>query len=142
MLVIDASVLLRAHRSDAPEHHSYRHWLQRVLEGDTAFAIPDVVMVEFLRLATHPRVFDPPTGLDVALDAAKSLREQPHFVNLEPGARHFQIFARLCHEAGVKGPLMLDAQLAALVIENGGELITTDRGFRRFPDLNFRHPLG
>jgi len=55
--------------------------------------------------------------------------------------RHWEIFARLCAEGGVKGNLVPDAYLAALAIESGCEWITTDRDFSRFKGLRWRHPL-
>ena len=141
MLLIDATVLLRAHRADAPAHNAYRHWLERVTSADSPFSTPDLVLTDFVRIVTNPRVFTPPTPLDVALSAADALRTQPTQVTLVPGPRHFGIFSRLCREAGAHGPLAADARLAALAIETGSELATTDRGFRRFAGLRVVHPL-
>ena len=72
---------------------------------------------------------------------ADGIRKQPNCVFIQPGERHWEIFARLCKEAGVKGNLVPDAYLAALAIEAGCEWITTDRDFSRFPGLRWRHPL-
>ena len=63
--------------------------------------------------------------------------------------------SRLAHQAGpptlgalyrglcrdMKGPLVADADIAALSIEHGCELVTTDGDFARFPGLRWRHPL-
>jgi predicted nucleic acid-binding protein len=62
-------------------------------------------------------------------------------VLIAPGPRHWEIFERLCVTAGAKGNLVPDAHLAALAIESGSELVTTDRDFSRFPGLRWRHPL-
>ncbi len=141
MLLIDATVLLRAHRGDAPSHATYRHWLERVVAADSPFATPDLVLADFVRIVTNPRVFSPPTPLPAALDAAVALRSQPNHVALNPGPRHFGIFSHLCTQVGARGALVADARLAALAIETGAELVTTDRGFRRFPGLRVVHPL-
>jgi toxin-antitoxin system PIN domain toxin len=141
MLLIDATVLLRAHRLDAPSHNAFRHWLERVVESDAPFSVPDLVLTDFVRIVTNPRIFTPPTPLEVALAAADALRDQPTHVPLATGPRHFAIFSRLCREAGAYGPLAADARLAALAIETGSELATTDRGFRRFSGLRVVHPL-
>jgi predicted nucleic acid-binding protein len=69
------------------------------------------------------------------------LREQPTCVPVSPGPRHWDLFVRLCRAAGVRGNLVPDAFLAALVIESGCELVTTDRDFSRFPGLRWRHPF-
>ena len=59
----------------------------------------------------------------------------------QPAARHWAIYEQLCVAAGAKGNLVSDAFIAALAIESGCELITTDRDFARFPGLRWRHPL-
>ena len=71
----------------------------------------------------------------------QELRNRPNCVPVNPGPRHWEIFCRLCKEAGVKGNLASDAYLAALAIESGSEWVTTDRDYSRFPDLRVRHPL-
>lgn len=95
----------------------------------------------FLRIVTHPRAMRRPASTETALAFADTLREQPNTVTLSPGPRHWGIFARLCREARATGNLVPDAYLAALAIEHGAELITTDRGFARFPGLRWRPPL-
>ncbi|TAK75093.1 MAG: PIN domain-containing protein, partial [Dehalococcoidia bacterium] len=72
---------------------------------------------------------------------ANTLRSSPGVVIVGAGDRHWDIFERLCLEAGARGNLVTDAYLAALAIESGSELITTDRDFARFPGLRWRHPL-
>ena len=94
-----------------------------------------------MRVVTHPRVFDPPDTVHNALEFANAVRDQPVSVPIAPADRHWQIFERLCLEAGVRGNLVPDAYLAALAIEVGGLLVTTDRDFSRFPGLHWRHPL-
>ncbi len=82
-----------------------------------------------------------PATTGEALAFANELREQPNAVLLAPGPRHWRIFERLCREAGATGNLVPDAYLAALAIEHGAELVTTDRDFARFPGVRWRHPL-
>ena len=92
-------------------------------------------------MLTHPRVLDPPTPFDRALEFVEALRAQPNAVLLQPGPRHWDIFASLCKTAGAKGNLVADAYHAALAIEHGCEWISTDRDYARFPGLRWRHPL-
>jgi uncharacterized protein len=136
------NVLVYAFREDAPDHRTYRKWLQEVVASDVAYGVSDLVLSGFLRVATHPAVFDPPTPLRAALNFVDVLRGQPNAVLVAPGPRHWDIFARLCRQAGVKGNLVADAYLAALAIESGTEWITTDRDYSRFRGLRWRHPLG
>jgi len=99
------------------------------------------VLSGFVRVVTHPRVFDPPDTVAAALAFANAVRAQPTAVLVAPGERHWEIFERLCVGAGAKGNLVPDAYLAALAIESGSEFVTTDRDFSRFPGLRWRHPL-
>ncbi|MBI4483668.1 MAG: type II toxin-antitoxin system VapC family toxin [Acidobacteria bacterium] len=141
MLLIDANVLVYAHRRDATNHRIYRNWLEDLVSSDQAYGISDFVLSSFLRIVTHPRIFSPPSVLRAALHFAGEVRGQPNCVRVMPGPRHWEIFVGLCHKAGAIGNLVPDAYLAALVIESGSEWITTDRDYSRFPGLRWRHPL-
>jgi toxin-antitoxin system PIN domain toxin len=141
MRLVDVNVLVYAFREDAPGHAEYREWLQGLAGADEAFAVSPLVLSGFLRVVTHPRIFHPPAPLDAALAFAEALLAQPNAALLAPGARHWEIFTRLCREAGARGNLIADAWLAALAVEWGCELVTTDRDFARFPGLRWRHPL-
>ena len=141
MLLPDANVLVYAHRRDAVDHGRHRDWLERLVNGSEAFGVADLVLSGFLRVATHPRVFDPPSPLDAALAFVGEIRSGAGAVEVAPGPRHWDIFTRLCRQTGAKGNRVPDAYLAALAIESGSEWITTDRGFGRFPGLRWRHPL-
>ena len=101
----------------------------------------DLVLSGFLRVVTHPRIFDPPTPMDIALAFVDHVRDRPNCVPVSPGTRHWEIFVRLCESAGVKGNVVPDAFLAALAIESGSEWITADRDYARFPGLRWRHPF-
>lgn len=141
MVLPDVNVLVYAHREDVAGHAAFRAWLEDVINGDEAYGICDLVLSGFVRVVTHPKVFNTPTPVAAALAFADQLREQPNCVRVEPGSRHWGIFRRLCIEIGAKGNLVPDAYLAALAIESGCEWMTTDRDFSRFADLRWRHPL-
>ena len=142
MILADVNVLVYAHRSSSPDHERYWAWLDEQRHSSAAFGVSELVLSGFMRIVTHPRIFDPPSSLAVALDFADSIRTQPNAVPVAPGRRHWGIFAELCRDAGAKGNLVPDAYLAALAIETGSEWITTDRDYARFPGLRWRHPLG
>ena len=141
MLLPDVNVLVYAHREDAGAHVAHRQWLQQLLNGDEAYGLASIVLSGFLRIVTHPKVFMKPTPLVDALAFAAQLREPSTCVAVEPGSRHWDIFRRLCIDSDVRGNLVPDAYLAALAIESGCELVTTDRDFSRFAGLRSRHPL-
>jgi toxin-antitoxin system PIN domain toxin len=135
------NVLVYAHREDAPNHAAYREWLESMINSDQAYGMADLVLSGFLRVVTHPRVFEHPSRLDQALEFVAAVRNQPNCVLVQPGPRHWSIFEHLCQTANVKGNLVPDAYLAALAIESGSEWITTDRDYSRFSQLSWRLPL-
>jgi uncharacterized protein len=139
MRLPDVNVLIYAHREDAPEHDRYAAWLTGMVEADEPFAVSESVLAGFLRIVTNPRVFDPPTPMEIAIAFCQRLVDWPRAVMIAPGRRHWDIFVGLC--AGVRGPLVSDAYLAALAIEHGCELVSTDGDFARFPGLRWVHPL-
>lgn len=140
-MLIDVNVLVYAHRSDAPGHAAYHAWWKACAASEYAFGMADLVLSGFVRVVTHPRIFEPPTPLETALQFAGEVRARPNCVEVKPGGRHWEIFLKLCRSAKVKGNLVPDAYLAALAIESGSEWITTDRDYSRFPGLRWRHPL-
>jgi hypothetical protein len=141
MLLPDVNVLVYAHREDAAEHARYRAFVEGLVNGREAYGVAELVLSGFVRVVTHPRIFDPPSPLEAALEFAELLRSQPNAVPVTPGRRHWEIFSDLCAEARVKGNLVADAYLAALAIESGSQWVTTDRDFARFRGLRWRHPL-
>lgn len=141
MILPDVNVLVYAHKEEVLEHRDFAAWLTQLVESDQAFALSDVVLSGFLRIVTHPRIFDPPSSVEVALAFVEELRSQPNCFLLEAGKRHWDIFTKLCRLVNARGNAIPDAYLAALAIESGSELVTTDRGFARFPGLRWRHPL-
>jgi toxin-antitoxin system PIN domain toxin len=141
VIIPDVKVLVYAHRAEAADHDSYRQWLEMVANGDESFALAGIVLSGFVRVVTHPRVFLLPSPITDALGFAEDLLSQRNCVMIRPGPRHWALFARLCRESGARGNLVPDAYLAALAIEGGCELVTTDRDFARFEGLRWRHPL-
>lgn len=141
MILLDVNVLVYAMREDAPRHAEFRAWLESRLQGLEPVGVADVSLSGTIRILTHPRVFRPPTPLDAALEFVSAVRSAPTCVVIQPGARHWDIFMRLCTAASARGNLVADAFLAALAIESGSEWVTTDGDFSRFPGLRWRHPL-
>ena len=141
MILPDVNVLVYAHREDVANHTAYRAWLESAVNGDEAYGISELVLTGFVRVVTHAKVFNKPSPLADAIAFADQLREPPNSVRVEPGARHWDIFRRLCTTVGARGNLIPDAYLAAMAIESGCEWITTDRDFSRFGGLRWRHPL-
>ena len=141
MILPDVNVLVYAFRGGAPRHSEYKSWLDDVLSGDQAYAVCDLVLSGFIRILTHPSIFDPPVPLKSTLDFVQVVRSQPHAAVVSPGPAHWDIFTNLCRKTAARGNHVTDTYLAALAIESGSELITEDRDFSRYPGLRWRHPL-
>lgn len=138
---LDVNVLVNAWRPDSARHATFARYLQSLVDGLEAFAIPSLSFSGLLRIATHPRIFDPPDPVNDVLKFIDQLRSLPHCIVAQPGDRHWEIFVELCRKGNAGGNLISDAYLAAIVIELGAELVTDDRGFGRWPGLRWRHPV-
>lgn len=141
MRLLDVNILVYAHREDAPQHKGILPWLEGLVNSEESFAISDLVLSGFLRVVTHPKIFDPPSTPAEALAFVEELRSRPNFVSLAPGVRHWEIFVKLCTNSRAKGNLIPDAFHAALAIESGSEWVSTDGDFKQFEGLRWKHPL-
>ncbi len=140
MILFDVNVLLNAHRIEQPDHEVARDLLERTVGDVRPFALSELVLSSFVRIATHRRALSPPTPLGDALDFCDGLRIRPNARIVSPGRRHWELFTELCRRADAVGNLAADAYLAALAIESGCEWISFDRDFARFPGLDWRSP--
>lgn len=134
-------MLVYAHREETANHAACRKWLEDVVNGDEDYGISDLVLSGFVRIVTHPKVFKRPSNIADALAFAEQVRDQPNCARIEPGPHHWDLFKRLCLDAGVKGNLVPDAYLAAMAIEAGCEWISTDQDFSRFKGLRWHRPF-
>jgi len=141
VLLPDVNILVYAHREDSSEHLKSLQWLESLINSDEAFAMSELVFSGFLRIVTHPKIFNPPSSIEDALSFTEQIRNQPNCVIVFPQNRHWEIFTKLCVEANAKGNLIADAYHAALTIETGSTWITTDRDFSRFPGLRWSAPV-
>jgi toxin-antitoxin system PIN domain toxin len=141
MVLIDVNILINAHRKNQERHKEFHDWLEAVAISGQMFSIPSMVRSAFLRIVTNPRIYPLPTPLAEAIAVLDEFLAMPNHVEALPGNRHWGIFTDLCRKVEAKGNLVADAYLAALAIESGGEWITADRDYARFPGLKWRHPL-
>jgi len=143
VIALDTNILVYARRAEAPFHAQARALLADVAEGDRPWALAWPCIYEFLRVVTHPRVFDPPTDLEAALEDVESLLESPSLVLLGEGPAHSAVLREAVLSARATGNLIHDAHIAALLLEHGvRELWSADRDFARFPGLRVRYPFG
>jgi toxin-antitoxin system PIN domain toxin len=141
VILVDANLLLYAYHPRAAQHAASRGWLERVLSGSELVRFAWLSVWAFLRISTNPQVFERPLSIDEAIEAVSSWLVQPSAGILEPGERHWSILTELLKESQVKGPRVTDAAMAALAIEHGATLYTTDHGFSRYGGLKWENPL-
>jgi toxin-antitoxin system PIN domain toxin len=141
MILVDANLLLYAYDPNAAEHEACRAWLEASLSGSPLVRFSWLTLWAFLRIITNPRVFERPLTIGEAEHHVASWLAQPSAGILEPAERHWEILRQLTRDGQASGPLAMDAAVAAIAIEHGATLCTTDRDFARFPGLTWTNPI-
>jgi len=141
MILADANILIYAYNEVASEHKAARAWLRTSLAGPESIAISLFAIMAFVRVATNKKIFSKPYSTDEAFDVVQNWLSAPGSVLLTPGDEHLKIVKRLANESGVYGATLTDAHIAALAIEHGVMLATTDIDFNQFKGLKFFNPL-
>ncbi len=141
MILVDANLLIYAYNSSVDVHETARAWLGETLSGRERVGLSWSTIHAFLRLTTHHALFPEPLNVVDATAIVESWLVQPIVAIVEPGPSYWTILQSLLRQANVRGPLVMDAHLAALAVENDAILHTTDRDFRRFEGVQVRNPL-
>jgi toxin-antitoxin system PIN domain toxin len=142
VIAVDANILVYAHREDSPFHEAAARRLSQLAEGPASWAIPWPCLHEFLAIATHPRIYNPPTPLAVALEQVDAWLEAPTLVLLAESDQHWPALRALADAGQVTGARIHDARIAALCLQHGvRELWSADRDFSRFGGLTVVNPL-
>ncbi len=141
MILVDANLLIYAMDADAPNHGRARKWLEDTLSGTTALGLPWTVILAFLRLTTRPGILVRPLRPDAALQFIDEWLRQPYVEAVGPGENHWAVLRNLLQATGTAGNLASDAHVAALAIERGSTVYSTDNDFKRFPGINHINPL-
>lgn len=141
MRLVDVNLLLYAVDETSPRHRLARPWLEKTLSDRTTVGLSWTVLLAFLRLSTRSAVFTAPLSSDEALDIVDGWLELPSVVVVQPGRRHAALLRDLLAQVGTAGNLVTDAHLAALSIEYGAELCSSDADFSRFPGVRWVDPL-
>jgi len=140
LILVDANVLLYAYHPRAPQHEACRRWVETAFSADEPVCLAWITVLAFIRISTNARIFASPLGAEEAIAVVSSWLERESVSVLEAGPHCWEILRALLVEGQVAGPLVMDAFLAALALENGATLATTDRDFSRFPKLRLVDP--
>ncbi len=142
MILTDANLLLYAVDTSSPRHPTARAWLEGRLSGNESFGFAWTVLLAFLRLSTRASVFERPLTPTQAFDLVGGWLAQPAVVVLHPTERYHIVLRELLEDFGTAGNLVPDAHLAALAIEHGATIASSDRDYARFPRIRWIDPLG
>ena len=142
MILVDANILLYAEDRSSPRHAPAREWWDNQLSGKTPVCLCWTVVGAYIRIGTNPRVFEHPLSLDQALSRVQNWLDQPCARIVQPTERHWIVFRKMLTEGQAVANLVSDAHLAALAVEHGCVLMSTDADFSRFPGVKWTNPLG
>ena len=134
-------MLFRSYDSASPHHPAARDWLVRVFSSpEPAYLAWDTVLA-FLRIGTNSRALRDPFSIEEAVGIVAEWLARPNIRVIAPGERHWDVLREALSAGQCRGPLVSDANLAALALEHGLVLCTVDRDFSRFPSLRTENPL-
>ncbi len=141
MKLPDVNLLLYAIDEASPRFEQAGPWVQRLFGGTETVALAWAVVLAFVRLTTKPQLMAAPLAVDEALDVVDGWLVRPNVVVVHPTDRHLAILHELLGPLGTGGNLTTDAHLAALSIEHGAQLCSSDADFSRFPGVRWHDPL-
>ena len=139
---LDVNILLYASDTSSPYYSEAREFLDSCVSAQDLFYLCWPTIMGYLRIATHPSIFDEPLALEEAAANVQTLLELPHCRCLTEGDGFWEVWLGVAEGTGIGGNLVPDAHLAALLRQHGVRtLYTHDRDFRRFDFLDVRDPL-
>jgi uncharacterized protein len=137
----DVNLLIYAVDEESPSHDGAREWLEAVLSGTEAVAFAWMALLGFLRISTNPAAIERALSPDDALLHIDEWLAQPVAAVVNPTDAHAATLRQLLGPLGTAGNLTTDAHLAALAIEHGAEVCSSDNDFARFEGLRWSNPL-
>ena len=141
MTLLDCNILLYAYDSTSRQHDSVSRWLVQTVNGGEPVGFCWITIWAFIRISTNPRALHNPLTLSQAFSIVDIWLARPGVNLLEPGARHLKILERLVVDYQAAGPLLTNASLAALAVEHGATMASTDQDFARFKELRWVNPV-
>ena len=141
MILVDANLLLYAYDSESPHHEGARTWLETVLSSGRQLRFALITLLAFVRIASDRRIYTHPLPPAEACSLIEQWLAQPNVRLLQPGPRAWRLLKAMCEEGQARGAMVMDAHLAALAMEHGASIATTDRDFMRFPNIDIVNPI-
>ena len=141
MILVDANILIYSANHASDMHAPAREWLDEMLNSGIRVGLPWVSLIAFLRITTNPRVFERPLTLSQSTRVLQAWLSVPSVTTPGPTERHSDVLMRLLEGGRATANLVTDAHLAALSLEHGLTLCSTDKDFARFPEIQWENPL-
>ena len=142
MIVPDVNLLLYAYDDESPFHEKAARWWKDTLSGEEPVGLPQVVIFGFVRVGTNARAFRRPMTPADAAGLVRSWTARPVVQLLDVNASHVEHVLKSVEGVGAAGNLVTDAQIAAIAIQHGAVVHTTDTDFMRFTGLRWLNPIG
>lgn len=141
MILLDVNLLVYATVEEFGQHQPAREWLEGRMSGPYGVALPWATLTGYVRIVSNPRILERPMPLARAWEQVEEWLALDVTYTPEPTARHHEILSGLLPAVGNRSNLVPDAHLAALAMEYGLTLCSTDADFARFPGLRWENPL-
>lgn len=139
---IDANVLLYASDSASEHHEAARDFLMTWSKGPDLVYVFWPTVMSYLRIATHPRIFQNPLDPDLAEGNVSSLLRLPHVRTGAEDERFWETWREATSGVVVRGNFVPDAHIVALMRQHGvSEIWTRDRDMRKFEGIKIKDPF-
>ena len=141
MISLDVNVLVYAFRQDSVKHEECRGWLSKQIRNRNGLVLIDIVLVGFLRICTHSKIFREPSSISEATNFLTVMISNPNVTLTSSTPETWHTFSRILEKTNVQGNKISDAWLAAIAIERNVTWISTDSDFNLFPNLKLLNPF-
>ena len=141
MISLDVNVLVYAFRQDSVKHEECRDWLSKQIRNRNGLVLIDIVLVGFLRICTHSKIFREPSSISEATNFLTVMISNPNVTLTSSTPETWHKFSRILKKTNVQGNKISDAWLAAIAMERNATWISTDSDFNLFPNLKLLNPF-
>ena len=141
MILIDANLLLYAYDSESPHHEAARTWLETAMSSGHPLRFALITLLAFVRIASDRRIYTRPLSPAETCSLIEQWLSRSNVRLLQPGPRAWRLLKAMCEDGQARGAMVMDAHLAALAMEHGASIATSDRDFLRFPNIKIVNPV-
>jgi uncharacterized protein len=141
VFLVDVNLLIYSWDLGSPHHEATRSWLDTKLNETPRVALPWESTLGFIRVVTNPRIYERPETISRAWRQVEEWLSCRNVWIPHASDEHEVVLGALLRNLGGGSTLIPDAHLAALAIEHGLILCSSDGDFARFAGLRWMNPL-